>query len=93
MSDRDLELEKMLEPLKGVNATDAQVKRWKMALREELAKTRVSSRRLPIKWLAATAASLVIGIFIGNYNATQKSKNIVDDETNATIEYISVKSL
>lgn len=99
MSERDKDLDQMLQRLRGLEATPAQIRRWQAAIPADLKTPRTARTpaRAPRTWRLDLAAAVIFGILIG-YSmfslvkpAPQRDVAGNFDPT-ATIESVYVKS-
>jgi hypothetical protein len=93
MNERDNELDKLLDPIQSVNASEFQVKKWERALMSKSTDLQVPRQRL---WSLQLAAAAAIGFVIGalafgkfNFSNTNSKENF---EVDATIVYLSAKA-
>ena len=86
MTDRDKELDALLSPLKTLEPTDLEMRRWQRATATEVSKWRRA--RPYLLWAGQLAAALTIGFFVGRKTLTTPGEN----NSPATVEFISVNS-
>jgi hypothetical protein len=103
MNERDPELEKLFNSLRAEQPTDLQMQKWKNVIPKSTAKPQRNIRRW-FELTAAIAVGFVFGLaayhnfykpldFISNIAQMQnQDEKIINDESSATIETISVKT-
>ena len=97
MSDRDKELDSLLEPLQKKSVSELQIYKWKSAIKKELEKNRKSIFKINWAWqISQIAASVLLGIIIGKFvfDSPDKESYLLAKkmEPSATYEYIYAKS-
>lgn len=78
MTERDPELEALLEPLRKENASDFELKKWEMALREfEATQIKETKKKRMMEWgsFVQLAAAALLGFVLGaNYFSKPKDE-------------------
>ena len=96
MDERDSELNDLLAPLRATNAHDLQLKRWQVAVQNELHKEKTRQRPLYRQVVAALFVGFILGSItisaLNRFNENQRNTISKNEMPNATIEYIYAKS-
>lgn len=91
MKNKDLEL--LLSELKNKKPNDLQVKKWKLAVNNELKNSRKTQQSYWPQIIAASFVGFIAGaIAFGALNLSDSDNIAKNDVDNATVEYVFTKS-